>query len=662
MKKIIVSILFFAILFPSFFSFVISADTVSASNDEIKISTTADLPVTSCEGAMKDEETKDKLKTFRDKDASHLEQFALDLFELLINAVNINTLEQLLFGNPYCIWFDDWGEEKMVFGLFPEKLYTNIVEPGFLFFISLLMIVTCITVMINGLKLMIPGPRVNIGEEFLVLIGVIIGIAAYWLFIDILLNINYAFVLSIADLIKDQGIDLSSFSLTMSVERFEFTDVLILFSEWIILFFLNILYMVRLIFITILLFAGGLAIILALFKSTRTALSKWLLDLVGNVFMQSIHAVYFAMVLLFLSLGDLSFFFKFVLLLLFLPLSSMLLNMAGFASAITATSGANKTVANAANAIRMAKVASQSSAGRLRSSATTPNSLSTGSTKISGLAKGSTGWQKLAGGAQLAGGLAGATAGLVLGPSGALIGSEIGSKMAGGALQVPRNVTAGMKGILDTRGQVKSGTLDSENISDKRQIYGSYGESIGSMFGRGLDGRKLGESLSGVTRERLLNSKELGGLGGVTLSDIAQKYPESKVLFEQNNMGSGFYLQNGEVKTPISPIGQADSSLPDGFTRTIEYELVIPGSANHLPTDDLTSQPSMMNGDNMGIYKMSEAPMIRNDEDNSKVFDHAFDSSQYTPEQHCNMGDFSHSVSNLNSDTPLAEGRNLDNE
>lgn len=645
MKKLL-SILFVSIiLFPSIFSFpsIVSANTEDSSS--------------SCSAAFKDVEMNEKIEEFRDDKASILEKYAMDIMELIMNAVNINTLEQLIFGNPYCIWFDGWGtsEPEMAFGMFPQKVYDEIVEPGFSFFTSLFVICFCIAVMVLGLKMGFSGVglvRVNVGEEFYMFFLTFLTLISYWMGVQLLFDLNFAIVSSLKDLILNQGVNMSSFSIVATADEFNFSDILLLFAEWALLLFLNVVYMMRLFLITILMMVGGLVIVGILFKSTRHIFSKWLLDFSGAIFMQSVHAIYFTVVILFVSIGQLSFVFKLALLILFLPLGSMMLNMMSFSSANMAVTSTSKGVAAVNSAMRLRNLSKGSFPKN-----TPVGELTTGQTKISALANAtnSPGWGVAKTAAQTAGGLAGATAGLVIGGHGAALGSTVGASVTGAALQVPRNVVAGAKGILDTRKKISNNELNMNNISDKRQAYGSFGESVGTIFGKGESGRALGEKFSGVSKERLMNSTEFGGLAGVSLSDLSSKYPDAKVMFEQTNEGSAFYLANGDSKQQISPIGLADSTLPDGLTRTIEYSPTNQHSFNASAFAGVEHlEPNM----NTSLYTMTGAPSLRDNDTGASVADNGFEGAAYfKPENHCNMGELPNSVQQLNESTPFENSK-----
>ncbi|MFJ7983490.1 hypothetical protein ACIQ1D_24995 [Lysinibacillus xylanilyticus] len=635
MKTCVRLLLVFLILVPSLFQNVSLAYATTDSKTESSKK--------ACVGALKETETTDKVDDFRDKRATINEKYSLDLAELAFNAVNVNTLNQLIFGNPYCIWFESKDDKKespaLTYGLFPTSIKEKAIDPIFNIITAISVLLFCISILISGLKMMYSftfSQRFNIGEEIFRYFITGTLLMCYWMGVDYIFMFNNAIVTSVSDVLESQGMKLGSFSLIASQDEFNFTDMLVLFTEWIMLLFLNLVYMFRLFLITVLLLLGGFAIVGLHFEKTSKYFGMWLIDFVGAVFMQSIHAIYFAVIMMFVNLNTLGIFYKMVLLFLFLPMSSMMLSIMGMSTATMTVRGAQSMTNSAAKLL---------AAKRMLKGKTSFAKPQGGKTAISALAEGSnsSAWNKFKGSAQLAGAIMGGTAGAVIGGGGSALGATIGSNMVGSALQAPRNITAGVKGIMDTRSKVKDKSLNLNNISDKRQYFGSMGESLGVMVGQGQIGRKIGYRLSGVSKDRLLNSSELGGLRSVNLSDIAAKFPEAKIQFQQTNEGSGFYLEdNGNMKL-ISPMGEADTRLKDGVTRTVDF----------MPTDPSMKMEAGGNLTNTQLYSQVSDAMLADRSGNTFV-DSGFDTSQWQPEQHCNVGQLPSPIHPLENDSPFS--------
>ncbi|MEK4487929.1 type IV secretion system protein [Psychrobacillus sp. FSL H8-0484] len=562
MKKILVVGILIFFLFPSLSVYAEESTTVDKA--------------TGC-GPFMTEEKKESIEKFKEKDASLQESYAVDLIETLWNAVGINTLDTLVFGNPYCIWFDK--ETELVYGTFPKEQKEQIIDPLFNIFTGFYVIAMILAIMIGSLKRAyepLGGKKVAFTEDLYMYVGTTILLAGYWIIIQEILNVNWAIVQTFRDLLVNQGINLNGATIISSQDDFNFTDIIIILAEWILVLFLNFVYILRTFMIAILLGLGGLAIVSLLFETTRDYFKTWLQDFAGAVFMQAIHSFYLTIVLLFVSTlsGEAAVVFKLILLIMFIPLSTAIMNWMNLSSGALATSIGMSGVNSMAGAVRMAKMGkARLGNGKVGKS---PDFSKLNQTRISTVASGanSKSWGATKSIFQKSGMLVGAAAGSVLGPGGMMLGSSIGGAGAGAMLQVPRNIAGGAKGAIDTIKQTKNAGYKNTmgNLQDRRNFFGSMGESIGAMAGKGELGRSLGHGFSGVSRQRLLNSSELGGLGGVTLSDIAQKYPEANIAWMQNNQGSGFYMNNGGDMSLVSPLGAADPSLAPGENRMIDFK------------------------------------------------------------------------------------------
>lgn len=514
---------------------------------------------------------------YQDVDSSLQEAYTIDIIQIIWNVANINTLNTLIFGNPYCIWFDN-PDEKLVFGIFTEEQKTKIIDPVFSMFTGLFMVALVASMMITGIKMAFKGfgSKVEFTEELFMYISVFVLLIGYWLLIEQILNINWAITGGFREFLLAQGVDLSSSTIVATQDDFNFTDIIIMFAEWVLMLFLNFVYILRTFMITILLCLGGLAILSLLFQSTRSYFGTWIQDFVGAVFVQSIHGLYLTIVLLFVSQleGEMAVVIKLLLLVLFLPITSMIMNWMNLSSGELASSVGMSGVNSIAGAIAISKRASSMGKNRGGLPNKNPDLSSLKSTRISATASGnnSKSWQVAKSVTSKLGTGVGAAAGSVLGPGGMMIGANVGGFAGGALLQAPRNLAGGIKGTVDTvKGMKQEGFKNvMGDLQKRRMFYGNMGESMGSMVGAGGFGRNVGNALSGVSRQRLANSTENGGLGGITLDSLAKKHPGAEVTFMQTNQGSGFYLNNGTEL--ISLTGAADTNLLDGEVRKIDYQ------------------------------------------------------------------------------------------
>jgi len=524
---------------------------------------------------MMTEENKNMVETFKKEDASLQESYAIDLVEAFWNMFNLNTLDTLIFGNPYCLWFDD--EPELVYGVFPKEQKELIIDPIFATFTGTFVVALTISIMFFSLKMAyspLGGNKTRLMEELYMYIATGILIVGYWLLAEKIIELNWSIVSTFRTLLENAGINLNGFSIVANQDDFNFSDIIIMFAEWLLTLFLNFVYILRTFMMIILMGLGGLAIISLLFASTRSYFVTWLQDLCGSIFMQSIHAIYMTIVLLLVNLveGEFSVVIKLVLLILFLPLSSMIMNWIGLSSGGLATSIGLQGVNSIATAVRVAGMMNSRMPKKQKSN--TLGNLQ--STRISANAKGnySDTWTSAKNIMGKTGMLVGAAAGSVLGPGGVLLGARMGSMGAQSLMQVPRNIGSGVHSAVSTIKDAKADGFKNVmgNLQSRRAFFGNLGESAGVMFGSGNAGRNVGHALSGVSRQRLMNSSENGGYSGMTLGQIASQNPEAKIAWMQTNQGSAMYMDDNGTLKRISPLGEADPSLKNGENRMIDYE------------------------------------------------------------------------------------------
>lgn len=585
------------------------------------------------------EELDEKVQEFKKKDANILEAYAMGFAENIINFFNLNTLDQLLFGNPYCIWFEDEDSsisEGLEYGLYPSELKEKVVDPAFSIFSSVYFLVLALAMMILGLRKassFIGVNNISFGENLLYYVATSILMVVYFFGADVFFLLNWSIASGVKDILTAQGVSTSfNFLMTDSIlkaKTLDFTDILFLYAEWIILFFLNLVYILRLFIITILLIMGGFAILALLFEKTRRIFSLWFMAFIGNVFLQSIHAIYLGAILLFFSIDGLSVFFKFLLLLFFLPMSSMMMTWIGLADGLMAVRTGQDLTNKAATAFTLAKRGSK----MLGAKKGMPAVDTIGKTRISALATNMNGLNVVKNVAGMTSAGLGAAAGLIVSPGGAVLGGMAGSTFAKGAIQGASNTFAGIKGMKETLEKTKAEGFNMNHLSDRRQYYGNMGESIGTFVGKGEFGRNIGHALSGVSRQRILNSTEIGGLGGLTINDVVTRYPGAAIQFQQTNEGSGFYLnENGDMKL-ISPLGHADSSLDDGQTRVVDYEA---RPSDYVPNANGTYTPNLNTNSDSPLSRISEAYI--KDTNGTQYQDYNSDASKLNPSDYYRSG------------------------
>lgn len=532
----------------------------------------------SCSPVMSDEK-KDSVKKFLDKDSSLQESYAINIIESLWNAVNINALNTLVFGNPYCIWFDN--EPELIFGIFPAEQKEKMIDPVFSLFTGVYMVALIISIMLSAIKVAYEPLGTNksgFREDVYMYAGTSILLVGYWMLAEQIFAINWGIVAAFRSMLTAQGISLGEPLIIAAQDDFNFTDIIIMLAEWLIILFLNFVYMMRTFMIVILLGLGGLAILSLLFTSSRSYFGTWIQDFLGAVFMQSIHAIYLSIVLLLVSTtdGEWAIFVKLFLLILFIPMSTMVMGWLNLSSGAVATSVGLQGVNSIASAARIAKMGKNKIGKNKLPIGKSPDFGNLRKTQLSTTASGanSKAWVSAKSVFAKSGMIIGAAAGSVLGPGGVMLGAGMGGSAAGGLLQGSRNLAGGVKGITDTMKLAKTDGMKNTfgNLQNRRAFFGNLGESTGSMVGKGEFGRSVGHGLSGVSRQRLFHSSEEGGFAGKTFGDIAKEHPGANVSWMQTNAGSGFYMEDNGSMRAISPLGAADPTLAKGETRMMDYQ------------------------------------------------------------------------------------------
>ncbi|WP_047153381.1 hypothetical protein [Aneurinibacillus tyrosinisolvens] len=406
------------------------------------------------------------------------------------------------------------------------------------------------------------------------------------------------------NVITQQGGDVKGVSIIAFAQGFSIGDIFVFLGEWILALYMNIIYVARKIVIMFLMVLAPVAAISLLYAKTRFFFGVWFKEYVGNIFLQSVHAIVLGVFALIAANTGAGMIFKLGMLIMFVPVSGLLskwLNM-GDSSSMLGRTAAMTGLGSIASLAMMAKGMNdlrKGGTGRVGGSGggTGTNSdgsdlaSDSGTTGLTSLMTGgnSAGWGRLKRMSGMIGMGTGALAGSVLGPMGAAVGGGIGKKVGELAPQLARQVAVGgvtgamdaFQGIrnLPNRAQNPTGNVISDTLSGakeawndlslRRETAGRVGELVGGMVGLGSQGRALGQMMSGVSRERIMDQE----YGNRDLQDYASKYPGSNVQWRQNSNGSAFYRQDTDGNwQQISPTGAADSSLKNGEERRIDYQ------------------------------------------------------------------------------------------
>lgn len=578
----------------------------------------------SCGEPVINEDVDKYLSEFKEKEANMAEKFLVEQAESVWQVGPINTMNSLIFGNPYCIWAGE-GAEMSSDGIFTVNEREKVVEPFLKLFSGIYVLVLALAIMFTGLKMALAGFNGRalsvFGEDLKMWMFSGFFILAYSMFLNLLFQLNASFVITIRDMVSGSGISLIQSSM-MNTGYNPISFVIVTFAEWLLSLILNFIYMARKAIICLLIVLGYVAAFSLLFSKSRAFFGVWLKELIGNVFLPSIHAVIYFTMIQFAAAGA-GMFFKMGLLMMFIPISGMISKWLNFGDS-------SSKVGNAMSMVGMGGVAStfmlMSQAGNIlrggsmfssgSSNSNSTSAFSTGSnselsnavnmnqmssnalnndaqtTAISADAKGqgSSSWNSTKSSlSKVAGGM-GAAAGLVGGPVGAVLGYKAASSASNMLLQGGRNMTMGGSNVMSHFNNAKQFTsADGKSgfgamLADptaRRAFFGNMGESVGSMVGLGAAGRGVGFALSGVSRQALMQdvAKKFNltdaenNLMPATFQNLAAQYPGADVKFAQTGMSSGFFVQQNGEWQQIGASGAGDSSLKPGEMRMMDYKM-----------------------------------------------------------------------------------------
>lgn len=555
--------------------------------------------------------TKDALQAAKDE-AGLMEGFLIGRVQDLFQIGGINSIANLVFGNPYKVWTDNPDSQQVYYNLFYEKELKTFIKPLLTMFASCFVGFVALSIMIAALKLGLraysPQAKGDFWTDVQMWIVAAFFMGTFTWFVEALFGLNEGITQTVKYIAETQmGVKVTDMSIIAFAEADNLFDdpvallgnLLVMLGEWVLALYLNIIYIARKIIIILLMIMAPVAAISLLYAKTRSFFGSWLKELAGNIFLQSIHAIVLGVFAGMSSLGA-GMIFKLGMLIMFIPITGMVskwLNLGDSSSAVgrAATMGG---LAGLGGAIMLAKGArgvmanrgggsgSQSSGG-----AGVENTANDGSTTgLTAAASGanSSKWQKLRSFTAGVGGVAGAVAGLPLGGAGVAVGGFIGSKLGSALPQIARNTGASLGNIGTTlTDPVRSqgdGTGKSalsgqnwkqgysemfNNLAERRKFAGRVGESIGGLVGLGGVGRSMGHMFSGASRNRIMSEQ----FENKTLEDHMREDPGAMVQWRQTNEGSAYYKQQGNEWKQITPYGAADPKLVNGEVRKMDYQL-----------------------------------------------------------------------------------------
>ncbi|ODP26029.1 hypothetical protein PTI45_04638 [Paenibacillus nuruki] len=509
-------------------------DKTTAEDDESTGLSTGDLSSNGdASGALIGAKTKESLKK-AEEDASLMDGFIIGQANNLFNIPGINSIQNLVFGNPYKTWgFQEKDTNALIDGIFYQSELDSFIHPLIGLFSGVYATILMLAIMLGslrfGMKAYSPQAKADFWKDINMYFASAMFMGCFWMFFHMLTAINWGIIQSISETLKGLGKSLDGVSIIASATKdgsytFAMGDIFVFLAEWGLSAYLNFIYIARKIIIVLLCVMSPIAAYSLLFTKTRSFFGTYIKELCGNIFLPSIHSIIlFVFVQMAGNLGQGMgpTIFKLGMIIMFVPITGMVskwLNLGDSSSAMgrTATSlgmaGIGGAMMLSRGSYNMAAGKGAGGHGGQGSGAggtETPSgsqvsmSNDAGSSSLSRAASGGQSWSRVKQTMAKAGAVAGGTVGLPFGPGGVMAGSMIGSKVVSSLAQGTRNVTSGAKGVsnvirnagrgVDESGQ-PSGKFSLANLkgnwsdlAERRQMMGNLGEALGQT-GAGIGG------------------------------------------------------------------------------------------------------------------------------------------------------------------------------
>lgn len=317
--------------------------------------------INQCKGEQFGTGVQEKINKYKEEQASITEKHLVSLLQNITNLGPVNSISTLIYGNPYCIWSSEGLNtyKTLVYGVFSEKELETIIKPTFMIFSGAYALFLTLAIMNSSFKYSINlqnGRRgANFAQDVQMWVVSLFYLSFLWMFINLIFYLNHVVIDSLYGLMKNNGIDTNNFTVLTDLKYENLTDILIYVAEWALTVILNFIYIGRKTILILLIILAPLSAVSMLFESTRKYLGIWIKAFMSVVFINVIHALVFYLVVMLdqVSVNSESYIFKLILMILFIPLTSMAINWIG----LTDTSDVGKKMGDT-GAGAMMKVAS----------------------------------------------------------------------------------------------------------------------------------------------------------------------------------------------------------------------------------------------------------------------------------------------------------------
>jgi len=512
--------------------------------------------------------------------AKGIASFFSNLFQSLMDYLHLYTFKYLIYGTNTA------SQSKLAYNIFYSDDITKVVIPGMDITYALASVIVIIGIVLWGARMANvaynPAARTEALQTGFILLFVMLMLNSTGAFYSVILETNQGIVNFFHAGLKD------------SLKAIEPVKDSTGIGEIFVLLFLlglmvwgNFYYLMRKYVLIILMIIGPICIALYIIPQTRHIFGAWLKEMIGTVFVQSIHALLF-MVVSILAKGNTSPMMMIVAYMVFIPTGEAIKGIFGLSSGMLGSmhsAGANmgmgaiSTGIGAMKAFKddlLEKRASASSDGKSKSDSDTKTAdgTNTGTTtaaddKAARMFKAGDLWSaagKAIGGTAL--GLAGSPMGKDGQIAGAFLGSKVGSALGG---LTGRAGAAGLNRLADSFGAAKDGfneKMDELNQGDltDEQLADKIADSETSKWANTINGD------TGLTNEQL--SKKAIAEAFPNATDSAKDRMYKKELAQKK---AGFMdmakdrvadLRNNEGKfaTQDELVNQATSSLANAYT------------------------------------------------------------------------------------------------
>lgn len=550
-----------------------NSTTETTSGDEVNFSGSELANAGDDSGELVGQKTQDMLDNAED-DANLMNGFIIGQANNLFKIPGINSIQNLVFGNPYKTWgFGEDSSDELIDGIFYQSELNQVINPLIATFSGVYATVLMLAIMMSslkaGMKAHSPQSKEDFWKDVHMYVASAFFMGLFWMLFHTLMAINWGIVQGVGSTLKSLGKPLDGVSIIATATNdetytFKMGDLFVFLAEWGLSAYLNFIYIARKIIIVLLCVMSPFAAYSLLFAKTRSFFGTYIKELIGNIFLPSIHSmIMFIFVQMAGNLGQGMgpTIFKLGMIIMFVPITGMVskwLNLGDSSTAMGRTATA-LGLGSIGGAMMLSKgVMNMSGRGRASIGGVNPTGSGgigtetpggtgvsmgndAGASVLSKAAEGGSVWGKMKKAGLATGAVLGGTVGLPFGAGGVAAGAALGSGTVTGLMQGARNTVTGVKGIgatfknsgkgFDTEGKPNwsFGNMKEKwrDLAERRQMMGEYGEAAGKLAGAagagvgtlmggplgtaiggvignklGTGGKALGQMLSGVSRQR----------------------------------------------------------------------------------------------------------------------------------------------------------------